>query len=103
MAGEGNIVHVVLTQWRGEIAPEARRELTERITGFATEIPGIVSVTEGPSVSPEGLEGEFEWGLVVTFADAAARDVYLDHPAHLPVAKLIGDNAERVVVLDLAA
>ena len=61
-----------------------------------------MSVVEGPSVSTEGLEAEFEWALVVTFESAEARDGYLDHPTHLPVAALIGKWAERVVVFDLS-
>jgi len=40
---------------------------------------------------------------VVTFESAAARDGYLDHPTHLPVAELIGEWSERLVVFDLRA
>ena len=56
----------------------------------------------GPSVSPEGLEGGFDWALVVRFRDAAARDAYLPHPAHQPVADHIGARSARVVVFDVA-
>lgn len=101
MNNPGTVVHVVLTQWRSETPREVLAEIA-RLTGrFATEIPGIVSVVEGPSVSTEGLEGEFEWALVVTFESPAARDGYLDHAAHLPVAVLIGQWSTRVVVFDL--
>ena len=37
----------------------------------------------------------------MTFADQAARDTYLTHPAHLPVAELIGRAAESVLVFDI--
>ncbi len=50
-----------------------------------------------------GLESDFEWAMVVTFESAGARDGYLDHPTHLPVAAIIGDWAERLVVFDLSA
>ena len=36
-------------------------------------------------------------------ARATAREGYLDHPTHLPVAALIGEWAERLVVFDLSA
>jgi len=99
----GGIVHVVLTQWRGDTPREALAELRAMISRFPTEIPGVVSAVEGASVSTEGLEAGYDWALVVTFADAAARDGYLPHPAHAPVAAVIGEWAERLVVFDLDA
>ena len=48
--------------------------------------PGIIALKEGPSVSPEGLERGHDYGFVVTFDDAAARDAYLPHPEHLAAA-----------------
>jgi hypothetical protein len=99
----GSIVHVVLTQWRIDAPTEALAEIKAIIGRFQAEIPGIERVVEGSSVSTEGLEAEFEWALVVTFESAMARDGYLDHPTHLPVAALIGKWAERVVVFDLSA
>ncbi len=99
----GSIVHVVLTQWRADAPSEALAEMRETVGRFQAEIPGIVSVVEGPSVSTERLESGYDWALVVTFENAAARDGYLDHPTHLPVAALIGEWAERLVVFDLSA
>lgn len=103
MPTPATITHVVLTQWRPDATPAALAALAPLIDRFAAEIPGVVSAVYGPSVSPEGLEGEFEWGLVVTFADAEARDGYLPHPTHAPVAALIGRHAERVVVFDIGS
>ena len=97
----GSIVHVVLTEWRVDAPGEALAKICEMVERFEAEVPGIVSVVQGDSVSTEGLEGGFQWALVVTFDSTAARDGYLDHPAHLPVAALIGEWAERVVVFDV--
>jgi len=97
------IVHLVLAQWRADAPQEALAHLASIVGRFEAEIPGVVSVVAGASVSPEGLEAGFEWALVVTFTSADARDAYLDHPTHLPVAALIGQWAERVVVFDLSA
>ena len=102
MSTLGTVVHIVLTQWRGDAPSESIAQMRELIRRFSAEIPGIVSVVEGPSVSPERLEGGFEWALVVTFESAAARDGYLDHPTHLPVAALIGECAEHVIVFDVS-
>jgi len=103
MSTPGTVVHVVLAQWRSDAPTEALAGMRDIIQRFSAEIPGIVSVVEGASASPEGLEGGFEWALVVTFENAAARDGYLNHSTHLPVAALIGQWAERVVVFDLSA
>ena len=71
------------------------------IRALQGSIPGIESIVEGPSVSPEGLEDGLEYGFVITFADAAARDAYLPHPEHVSVADLLGSLAARVVVYDI--
>ncbi len=103
MSTSGSIVHVVLTQWRPETPADALAQMRDIIGRFQAEVPGVLSVTEGPSVSVEGLESGYEWALVVTFRDAAVRDGYLDHPTHRPVAAIIGEWAERLVVFDVAA
>ena len=103
MSNSGNIVHVVLTQWRSDAPGEALAEMRKIIGRFQAEIPGIVSVVEGARGSTEGLEAGYEWALVVTFESAGARDGYLDHPTPLPVSAVIGEWAERLVVFDLSA
>ncbi len=40
-------------------------------------------------------------GFVITFADAAARDAYLPHPAHVAVQPLVRAVAAEVLVFDL--
>ena len=78
-------------------------ELTELASAFPDTIPGVLAVHCGPNTSPEGLAGGFEWALIVSFASSAARDDYLPHPAHQPVAQLISRSAEQVVVFDVDA
>lgn len=97
------IEHVVLVHWADSAEASSRARIAELSRKLPWVIPGIVSVAQGASVSPEGLEGGFEWMLVVRFEDAAARDAYLPHPEHLPLAALIGANAARVVVFDVPA
>ena len=96
------ITHVVLTRWKPDAPANLSDTLTPLIERFPAQIPGVVSAVHGASVSPEGLEGDFEWGLVVTFAHAQSRDGYLDHPDHAPVAELIRAWASAVVVFDVS-
>jgi hypothetical protein len=96
-----SVVHVVLVRWKPEVSSADLDELTELAARFPETIPGVLAVHCGPSTSPEGLEGGFEWALVVSFASSSARDDYLPHPAHQPVAQLISRLAEQVVVFDV--
>jgi hypothetical protein len=95
------ISHVVLVQWQADVSAEVKEQARASARGFVDAIPGTLSVVEGPSVSPEGLEQGFDYGFVIRFADAAARDAYLPHPVHRVLGDLIGANAERVVVYDI--
>ncbi|NRD26330.1 Dabb family protein [Frigoribacterium sp. VKM Ac-2836] len=97
------IVHVVLVEW-SETAPADASEQASRLsTEHLTGIDGVLSVSSGESVSPEQLEAGFDWMLVVRFRDTAARDGYLPHPSHLPVASHLRDASARVVVFDVEA
>lgn len=95
------LTHLVLASWRPDTPAAVLAELGERVGRFPAEIPGVVSVVAGESVSVEHLEAGFTWGMVVVFADAAARDAFLPHSAHGPVAELIGAWREQLVVFDL--
>ena len=99
----GAVHHVVLVQWKDATPPDVREAARDAARSFRGLIPGIVRLDEGPSVSPEGLEGGYEWGLLISFEDSAARDAYLPHPTHRVLADLIGAHSSRVVVFDLDA
>ncbi len=93
--------HVVLVTWKSGRSATVEESVRPAIRAMAGTIPGIVDLVEGPSSSPEGLEDGLEYGLVVTFEDAAARDSYLADPVHRVVAEAIGENAQRIVVFDI--
>ncbi len=96
-----SVTHVVLVSWREGEADGAEQVVRPLVRGFTRSIPDVLDVVEGRSSSPEGLEGGYDYALVVTFTSPEARDVYLDHPAHQPVAEAIRTYSERVVVFDV--
>lgn len=96
------IIHVVLVRWAATAAPDVLDRFEAAAHVVRETIPGVLEVVHGPSVSVEHLEQGYDHALHVRFADAAARDAYLPHPAHAPLAELIVANAERFVVFDLA-
>jgi hypothetical protein len=95
------ISHIVLVSWKTGSQGAAEVLIRPAIRGFVDTIPDVQSVVEGPSSSPEGLEDGFDYGFVVTFATAQARNTYLDDPVHRPVAETIAAAAKRVVVFDI--
>jgi len=99
----GEVIHVVLVRWRADADAGAREAVRDGVRGLRTAVPGVLSLEEGESVSPEGLEQGNDYAFVVTFLDATARDAYLPHPTHLEVAGAIGRTAARVTVFDVAA
>ena len=95
------ISHVVLVSWRSGRQADAEESVRPAVRGFVDTVPDVLFVVEGHSSSPEGLEDGFDYGFIVTFATADARDTYLTHPNHLPVAEAIGAAAAKIVVFDL--
>lgn len=93
--------HVVLVSWASGRQEGAEAYVRPALRDFVGTIPGVLSVEEGHSSSPEGMEGGYDYGFVVTFDSAEARDAYLDHPVHRPVGEAIGASAERIVVFDI--
>lgn len=102
-AEPGQIIHVVLINWSEAMSPSALKKARETARGLVGKIPGIADLREGPSVSPEGLEGGFDYAVAITFDDAAARDQYLPHAEHEVLVEQIRSFADRVIVFDLAA
>jgi hypothetical protein len=95
------VSHIVLLRWSPDADDATRNEVRRRLHALPGLIDGIVGFTDGPSTSPEGLERGYDYGFIVMFADAAARDAYVPHPEHLPVAALVGAAAADLVVFDI--
>jgi len=65
-----------------------------------TKIPQIQSLEWGTNVSTENLDKGFTHMWVLSFSDAAALKVYLDHPAHKAFVELLKPSLEDAFVLD---
>lgn len=93
------IQHIVLLKLKPATTAAQKSALLEGLVALQREnkIAGIESVVGGDNNSPEGKAHGFEWGFVMTFVDAAARDAYLPHPEH----KALGKNLLRPIVDDV--
>ncbi len=100
------ILHVVLVRFKAALQQSEKQEIYEEIAALKDVVPGIVDLRYGPNVSPEGLNGGFVDGFVVTFESREARDAYLVHPRHVAVGERIVGSADGglsgLIIFDLA-
>lgn len=92
--------HIVLYKFKDDLQPEQLREVIDAFSALPKKIDTIVGFERGTNVSPEGKSEGLTHAFVVTFRDAAGRDAYLTHPAHLDYVKIVRDRREKVVVFD---
>lgn len=92
--------HVVLFAFRNEASAEQVDTVIRQFAALKDDIPGIVHYEWGTNVSPEGLNGGFTHCFTLTFAEAAARDAYLVHPAHQRFVASLATCLERSLVVD---
>jgi hypothetical protein len=76
------IRHIVLCKFRADVSAAERDAIFGELAALRGHLPGIVAMSFGANVSPEGLGQGFAHGFTIDFADAAARDAYLVDPAH---------------------
>lgn len=77
------IRHCVFIRFRPAISAAHKAKLFCDIAALKDRLPGILDVHAGSNVSPEaGMDKGYGDGFIVDFADAAARDAYLEDPQH---------------------
>ena len=73
------ILHCVFVRFKSALQHADKQAIYDAIAALKNVIPGILDLKYGPNVSPEGLNGGFLDGFVVTFENPEARDAYLVH------------------------
>ncbi|OCP17979.1 MULTISPECIES: Dabb family protein [unclassified Ensifer] len=77
------IRHCVFIRFRPEIPADEKASIFAEIAALKSRLPGLLATHAGANVSPEtGMDKGYAEGFIVDFADAAARDAYLDDPQH---------------------
>lgn len=98
------IRHIVLVRFREDVAAEEVAAIFADLDALRAHLPGMTAFSGGPNVSPEGLARRYGHGFSCDFADAAARDAYLVHPAHKAAgARLVSaadGGVEGILVFD---
>jgi hypothetical protein len=86
-----SIVHVVTILWKEDSTPQQRQASLDGVKKMADAIPGIKNVwikqLKVQGRGPAGKDGSpgrpYDAAFVIEFADQAAADRYVDHPAHV--------------------
>ena len=92
------LTHIVCWKYKPETTEEQRAEHIAKLRALPGVIPNILSFSVGRDILH--LDRSFDTGLVATYPDRAALDVYTDHPQHQDVAALGKQIAEKVVSVD---
>ncbi|QDQ28530.1 Dabb family protein [Chitinimonas arctica] len=92
--------HLVLFAFKPQ-APVA--ELVAALYALPAAIEEVLSLEGGEDVSPENLAQGYTHAFLLTFADPAARDRYLVHPAHVQFVQMVQEWAAQVLVFDYFA
>lgn len=95
--------HVVLLKFKEGITPEQIQTVEQGFADLKNQIDAIQAYEWGIDTSHEKLGQGFTHCSIVTFADEAARDAYLVHPAHKAFAGSLGPVIAGVLVVDFLA
>ncbi len=85
------ILHCVFMRFKAAVQSGEKQAVYDAISALKSATPGILDIKFGANVSPEGLNGGFRDGFMVSFENAEARDAYLVHPDHVTVGDRIVD------------
>ncbi|WP_174872932.1 Dabb family protein [Vogesella oryzae] len=94
--------HIVLFRFHDRVDAAAIAAVE---ADFAALVPATGMVRDfrhGPDCSPEGLAQGYSHGWLLQFADAAARDAYLLHPAHQQFVARVQPLLAAALVFDFA-
>jgi len=76
------IRHCVFVKFRPDVPADERKAIYGDLSALVGRIEGLMFADFGPNISPEGLAQGFNDGFIMDLVDEAARDRYLNHPAH---------------------
>lgn len=88
------IKHVVLVKFKKTTSPERINEIFAALANLRNSCQGLQDFSGGPYASAEGLGRGYTHGFVMTFRDAACRDMYLPSAAHQGVVNMLVPELE---------
>jgi len=92
--------HIAFLKFKPTTDSDTAAGVGRSVEALPGQIPGILEFSWGPNTSQEGLSQGFTHSLMMTFADASARDAYLVHPIHIAAAQKVLAAIESIAVCD---
>jgi hypothetical protein len=92
--------HIAFFKFKPSTTQDQIADVFRILEDLRVRIPGILGLTWGPNVSPEGLDQGYTHSFVMTFESVAARDHYLPHPIHKAAVQVVVPLLESVIVCD---
>ena len=101
-AGRDTIVHSVYFWLKPEATKADAEALARDCKTMLGPLDSVKQLDVGPPLgkSRGAVDGSYQVGLVVYFADQAGCDTYLKHPDHLKLVAKYKDRWQKVVVYD---
>jgi hypothetical protein len=92
------LTHIVVWKYKPEITEEQREEHRRLLKNLTNFIPEIISLNVGADIL--ALPRSYDTGLVATFVDRQALNIYTENPEHQKVAALGKEIAQHVASVD---
>ena len=101
----GAVRHILLARLREGAGADLFQAVAAGAREMAGQVEGVVGFEYGMNNSSEGLNRGLTHVITLTFANAQARDAYLEHPAHRRFADWVGqlELVEEMLVFDYSA
>ena len=98
---EGQVLrHAVFFSFKDSSSQEDVDGVVEAFRALPSKIDTIIDFAAGVNNSPEGKNDGFTHCFLLTFADAAGREVYLPHPEHKAFGDVLRPHMQDVFVID---
>jgi hypothetical protein len=94
------VKHMGVFKFKDDTTTKTIDWIFDELRGLQTQIPGITDFIFGPYRSSEGMNQGYTHGFIMTFESEAARDAYLDHPAHTRLRDRVLPTLQSVLVFD---
>lgn len=76
------IRHCVFVRFQPDFPAADRDAIYADLLALKAEVPGFISMSAGPNISPEPLDKGFRHGFTMDFESMDALKAYLVHPKH---------------------
>lgn len=92
--------HILLIDFQDGITNNRLDLIKQNFLALANKIKGITDIEWGYFSSPEQLNNDFQYCVLINFINANARNNYLTHPEHKKLQELFVPSLKRIIVFD---